>query len=92
MLRVASDMTGATAASKRLGSYYKNTVQVLQSLKVVEYVGPETEYQYYSSNVRIEVQVFDLFRTPRLLQESTDIPQGEITPMPHIRFEGIWDE
>jgi hypothetical protein len=85
-------MAGATAASKRLGPYYKNTIQVLQSLKVVEYVGPETVCQFYSTNVRIEVQVFDLFRTPRLLQESTDIPQGEITPMPHIRFEGIWDE
>jgi hypothetical protein len=86
-------MAGAIAASKRLGPYYKNTIQVLQSLKVVEYVGAETESrQYYSSNVRIEVQAFDLFRTPRLLQESTDIPQGEITPMPHIRFESIWDE
>jgi hypothetical protein len=83
-------MVSTVAASKRLGPYYENTIQVLQSLKVVEYVGPTTEC--YSNDLRIEIHVFDLFRTPRLLHDSAEIPQGEVTPMPHVRFEGIWDE
>lgn len=80
-------------APTRLGPYYENAIATLQSLNVVEYIGPKTaETCYSSNNVRIEVQVYDLFQSPRSFEESQEIPQAEITPMPHVRFERVWNE
>lgn len=67
--------------------------ETLKSLKVVEYLGPDTDQTTHSSaNVRIEVQVYELYDDPRTFEEDNDIPQAEITPMPHARFKSVWDE
>ncbi|KAE8446858.1 hypothetical protein EG329_011489 [Mollisiaceae sp. DMI_Dod_QoI] len=80
-------------ADLRLGAHLQRVKNVLKSLKVVEYLGPHTEQTIYSSTgVRIEVQVYELHDTPKPLEEDSHIPQAEITPMPHARFDGIWDE
>jgi pachytene checkpoint protein 2 len=82
-----------TAAEMRLGPFYDNSKHALQSLKVVEYLGPKTvEDCYISNNLRIKVQVYALYQSPRSLEEQKDFPEAEITSMPHAMFEGKWDE
>jgi hypothetical protein len=82
-----------TAAELRLGPFYEGSKATLQSLKVVEYLGPKTlEDCYSSNNVRIKVQVYALYHTPRSLEEQKDFPEADITQMPHVMFEGKWDE
>lgn len=77
----------------RLGSDYEEFRNILLSLTVVEYLGARTETTCYSSNeVEIKVQLYQLYDTPRSLQENRHIPQAEITLMPHARFSGGWDE
>jgi hypothetical protein len=77
----------------RLGPFYDWSKDALQSLKVVEYLGPSTlERCYNSNNVRIKVQVYALYHIPRSLEEQKDFPEAEITQMPHAMFEGNWDE
>ncbi|KUJ22614.1 P-loop containing nucleoside triphosphate hydrolase protein [Mollisia scopiformis] len=81
------------AADLRLGHHLPLVKKTLQSLKVVEYLGPSAEESTFSSkNVRIEVYVYGLYGNARSLEEDRHFPQAELTPMPHIRFEGIWDE
>lgn len=66
---------------------------ILKSLTVVEYLGPHADQTTHSSSaVRIEVQVYELYDNPRVFEDDSDIPQAEITPMPHARFENVWDE
>lgn len=79
-------------ASLLLGPLYEHSKD-LQSLKVVEYIGPNVEVQSYSSDeVQVKVQVYQLYHTLRSLEEHERLPQAEITPMPHIKFDGQWDE
>jgi len=81
------------AAQMKLKSFYHCSKQALQSLKVVEYLGPELlESCYNSDNARISVQVYALYHTPRSLEEHEDFPEGQITKMPHAIYEGKWDE
>jgi hypothetical protein len=82
-----------TAAERKLGPFYQCSKYGLQSLKVVEYLGPETlEGCFNSSSIRIKVHVYALHHTPRSLAEDKDFPEAEITQMPHGMFEGKWDE
>ena len=82
-----------TAAEMRLKLFYHCSKEALQSLRVVEYLGPETlETCYNSNNVKVKVQVYALFHTPRSLEEQKDFPEAETTQMPHAAFEGNWDE
>ncbi len=81
------------AAAMKLGPFYEFAKGALQSLKVVEYLGPKTdEFCYNSNNVNIKVQVYALYHTPRSFEENKDFPEAESTPMPHAMFEGVWDE
>lgn len=65
---------------------------MLQSLKVVEYLGPDVEETSFSSrNVRIEVHVYELYDNPTLTDDE-DFPQGDITSMPHAKYDSTWDE
>ena len=67
--------------------------EVLHSLKVVEYTGPATGIESYrSDDVHIKVQVYHLYRTRRSKEEHEGLPQADVTPLPHIKFEGKWDE
>ena len=75
-----------------LGHLY-DRAGVLQSLKVVEYSGPATGIESYrSDNLHIRVQVYRLYRTRRPTEEHEDLPQVDVTPLPHIRFDAQWDE
>lgn len=77
----------------RLGPYYECSKDVLHSLKVVEYIGPIANQLFHNSdNVRVKVQLYALYHSPRLLDERRDFPEAEITQMPHAMFEGNWDE
>jgi hypothetical protein len=76
-----------------LGKIYKDTIEFIQSLKVVEYVGTRTECTCFQlSAVRVKVQVYQMYDDVRSLIENKDLPQAEITSLPHLRFEGRWDE
>lgn len=80
------------AADLRLGRHLPRIKDTLQSLKVVEYLGPSVEETSFSSRkVRIEVQVYEIYDNP-MLNDTDDFPQAEVTSMPHVRFDGIWDE
>jgi hypothetical protein len=77
----------------RLGADYDDFKAILVALKMVEYLGPNTNATCYSSNdAEIKVQLYQLYDTGRSLEEIGEIPQTEITRMPHVRFSGIWDE
>jgi hypothetical protein len=77
----------------RLGTDYDEFRNILLCLRVVEYSGPSTEVTCYSSNeVEVKVQLYLLHDTVRRIQEDREIPHTEITPMPHVRFSGVWDE
>ena len=77
----------------RLKSFYQCSKSFLQSLRVVEYLGPEMlEGCYNSDNVSIRVQVYALHNTARSLEEQEEFPEGQITKMPHAIYEGNWDE
>ena len=75
-----------------LGDFYQNAKHALESLKVVEYVGPKTDVACYSSKyVRVNIQVYQLC-SGTTTNEDEDLPQGKITTLPHVDFEGLWDE
>lgn len=77
-------------ASLLLGPTFGAVIMRIASLKVVEYSGPKTDATCYSSNdMRVEVQIYKLFKTG---EEREDLQQAEITPMPHMNFDGEWDE
>lgn len=67
--------------------------EILHSLKVDEYSGPATGIETHcSDDVCIKVQVYQLYRTRRSAEEYEGLPQADITPLPHVKFEGQWDE
>ena len=71
---------------------FTHALEFLQTLKVVEYVGPKLDTPLFKLNrVRIIVLVYNMITTCRSLQ-SLEMPQAEVTMMPHSRFEGKWDE
>ena len=71
----------------------KQAFDILQHLKVVEYVGQQAEITCYrAQDVRIRIQVYELYDTPKGLEEDDDMCQAEVTPMPHLQFDGVWDE
>ncbi|KAJ5032322.1 uncharacterized protein L3040_008929 [Drepanopeziza brunnea f. sp. 'multigermtubi'] len=79
----------------KLGSEYPRAKQILDSLKVVERIGPATEETCFSSlEVKLRVQVFELWTASSPLEESDegDEQLGELISMPHTRFEAVWDE
>ncbi len=81
------------AAAMKLGPFYDFAKGTLQSLKVVEYLGPKTdEFCYNSNNISIKVQVYALYHTPKSFDENKDFPEAEVISMPHACFEGKWDE
>jgi hypothetical protein len=72
-----------------LGQYH----DLLESLKLVEYVGEDKDSTYYQLNeVNVKLQLYQIYDADQAFQEQTDIPQAQITNMPHIRFDGQWDE
>jgi hypothetical protein len=77
----------------KLGPFYEFAKGALQSLRVVEYLGPETgKFCFSSINARIKVQVYALYHIPRSLDDDKDFPEGEIIKMPHSMFDDQWDE
>ncbi|KAG0651195.1 Pachytene checkpoint [Hyphodiscus hymeniophilus] len=58
-----------------------------------KYSGPTTDIKTYrSDDVHIKVQVYQLYHTRRSTEEQDGLPQADVTPLPHIKFEGQWDE
>ena len=91
-IKVSQKANNSQEAILILGDLYQKTDYAIESLKVVEYVGPKTDVTCYSSNsVRVNIQVYQLHSdTP--IEKNDDLPQGEITILPHINFDGRWDE
>jgi hypothetical protein len=72
-----------------LGDLYGLAKEAFHSMKVVECIGrPETTC-YASNNVKIKIQIYQLYDTR---EEDETLPQAEITSMPHIDFDGQWDQ
>ncbi|CAL3961967.1 unnamed protein product [Diplocarpon coronariae] len=79
----------------KLGSEYARAKAILRSLRVVEYIGPAIiETIFSSENVKLQIQVFELYNSPFSLANTGEAEEdlGEIFQMPHARFEGVWDE
>ncbi|KAG4428444.1 hypothetical protein IFR05_016074 [Cadophora sp. M221] len=81
-------------AISKLRSEYEKASTILQCLKVVEYVGPATLVSCFeASTVELKVQVFQLYTNESSDGKGNEDGQlGELIPMPHARFEGVWDE
>jgi hypothetical protein len=80
-------------ASITLGPLFGTYKDIVQSLKVVEYVGDEAASTCYMLNtVTVKLQAYQLYDTERSLEGDPDIPQAEIALIPHLRFDGQWDE
>ncbi|KAL2072732.1 hypothetical protein VTL71DRAFT_12075 [Oculimacula yallundae] len=81
-------------AISRLGYEYEQAKDMLQCLKVVEYVGPATLETCFSSfAVELKVNIFQVYTNAHGENlKNADGLLGEVLSMPHARFEGIWDE
>jgi hypothetical protein len=80
-------------ASDVLGPLFEQYQDVLESLKLVEYVGDEKGSTCYQLNeVNVKLQIYQLYDEDQSFQEHADIPQAQVANMPHVRFDGQWDE
>jgi len=80
-------------ASSVLGPLFGQYHDGLESLKLVEYVGEEKGTTCFQLNqVNVKLQVYQLYETNESFQEHAEIPQAQITNMPHVIFDGQWDE
>lgn len=71
------------------GDLFLVVKEVFQAVKVVEYTGQSYQTCYSSNNVRVKVQIYQLYYSR---EQNESIHQAVILPMPHIDFEGQWDE
>jgi len=79
----------AKTAELLLGSFYVHC-GILQTLKVVEYIGPDSKIACRAFNtVHVKVLVYKLFDNE---EERDYIEQAEVTSMPHVNYDGKWDE
>lgn len=79
----------------KLGAEFAFAKQTLDSLKVVEYIGPVRKETCFSlRDVKLKVQVFELYTEASPLGGAGDGHEqlGEVVAMPHARFEAVWDE
>ncbi len=84
--------SGELTGTCRLGKFYEQLQRALVSLRVVEYVGIETEERCYSSNnvvVRVHVYLMDHIGAQKYDEE---LPGAEIFNLPNIRFDGLWEK
>jgi hypothetical protein len=73
-----------------LGHSHEAVARKVHSLKVLDYRGPKMGAVCHSSDdVRIKVQAYKLYKTA---EERGGLHQAEINSMPHIKFDGQWDE
>ncbi|TQS36173.1 hypothetical protein Golomagni_03383 [Golovinomyces magnicellulatus] len=86
-------MTNDTDGEHKLGPLYQHAKDLLQSLKVVEYTGPVTDFTCYTTeNVKVELQMYSLHYTQNPQDEKQELPQAEILHLPHLRFANQWEE
>lgn len=65
----------------------------LHSLRVVEYLGPDIDIACFTTeNVKVEVQIYAIYNTPRGLSENHNLPQAEVIQLPNLNFENQWEE
>ncbi|KAF4626137.1 hypothetical protein G7Y89_g12025 [Cudoniella acicularis] len=73
--------------------WYDLCKAALEFLKVVEYTGPNQHDNYHSSSdVAVDVQIYQVCAEEESFEENPEIPQAEITYMPHMKFDRYWDE
>ncbi|RKF59277.1 Pachytene checkpoint protein 2-like protein [Erysiphe neolycopersici] len=89
-----SRMTNEMDGEYKLGPLYQFAKDTLDSLKVVEYMGPAREFTCYTTeDVRVEVQIYSLYNTSdSTAEEDQQLPQAEIISLPHSRFANLWEE
>jgi hypothetical protein len=59
-------------------------------LKVVDYHGPEGKAACYSSNdITVKVHAYQLYTYQ---EESKDLQQAVVNSMPHVDFDGQWNQ
>ncbi|TVY75730.1 Pachytene checkpoint protein 2-like protein [Lachnellula suecica] len=91
-IELGEDIMADPDNSVILGTLYEKYKGIIKSLKLVEYVGEKKFSIFYSLNgVNIKLQVYQLHDT-ELSHDATELPEAEINDMPHVRFEGQWDE
>ncbi|TVY24089.1 Pachytene checkpoint protein 2-like protein [Lachnellula hyalina] len=91
VVEVGDDIMANPDASITLGQLFETYKDIIQSLKVVEYVGIETASACYTLNtMTVRLQAYQLYDTAR--EEDSTIPQAETSLLPHVRFDGQWDE
>lgn len=78
----------------KLGPLFQHAKDILESLKVVEYMGPAKEFTCYTTeDVRVEVQIYFLYNaSDSTAEEDKQLPQAEIISLPHSRFANQWEE
>ncbi|TVY51448.1 Pachytene checkpoint protein 2-like [Lachnellula cervina] len=91
VVEVGDEIMASPDASITLGQMFETYKDIIQSLKVVEYVGIKTASTCYALNtITVKLQAYQLYETER--EEDSAIPQAESSLMPHVRFDGQWDE
>ena len=79
----------------RLGPWYSKAIDSLGFLKVIEYTGPtaDTDSNCYStSKAHIDVQIYEIYNDEPSFEEVRSMPEAEIVYLPHVKFDGLWDE
>lgn len=81
-------------ARDALGKLYQEAVDNLSTLKIVEYAGPKILYSTISLHgCQLRVQLYHLYlEAPSFEDETDNFPQADMKLLPHVRYEGKWDE
>lgn len=81
-------------ARDALGKAYQQAVDNLLTLKIVEYAGPKTLYSTINLHgCHLRIQLYHLYlESPSSENEIDTFPQADMNFLPHVRYEGKWDE
>jgi hypothetical protein len=80
----------STTAELLLGSFYPHC-SIIQALTIVEYTGQKPPLGVYPSFNTVQVKVA-AYSLNSMREENDLLEQAEITLMPHVNFDGRWDE
>ncbi|KAH6671089.1 P-loop containing nucleoside triphosphate hydrolase protein [Halenospora varia] len=77
----------------RLGPWYGKAKESLTFLKVVEYTGPTTDSNCYSTiKANIDVQIYGNHDGEPSSEEVREMPEADIVYLPHVKFDRCWED
>lgn len=77
----------------RLGPWYGKAKESLTFLKVVDYTGPTTDSNCYSTiKANIDVQIYGNHDGEPSSEEAREMPEADIVYLPHVKFDKCWEE